>query len=52
MSTVRTMYKNVFGLSFLVRQGQDFVLEIHDHSRHTLANTPGKVKGAKMAQVL
>ena len=36
MSTVRTMYKKiVFGLSFLLRQGQDFLLEIHNHSRHT-----------------
>ena len=27
----------VFGLSFLLRQGQDFLLEIQNHSRHTFS---------------
>ena len=48
-----TMHKKiVLGLSFLLRQGQDFSLDIHNQSGHTLANTPRKVKDAKMAQVL
>ena len=29
--------KNVFGLSFLLRQGEDFLLEIHNHSGHTFS---------------
>ena len=37
MSTVFTMYKKVFGLSFLLKQGEDFLLEIHNHSRHTFS---------------
>ena len=36
MSTIRTMYKERFELSSLLRQGEDFLLEIHNHSRHTL----------------
>ena len=43
MSIGRTIYKKyVFGLSFLLRQDQDFLLEIY---------TPRKVKDVKMAQV-
>ena len=53
MSTVRTMYKKVLGLSFLLRQGEDFLLEIYRIIHVTLlANTPRKVKYAKIAQVL
>ena len=53
MSTVRAMYpKNVFELSFLLRQGQDFLLEIHNHSRHTFSQYSKKVKNAKIAEVL
>ena len=29
--------KKVFGLSFLLSEGQDFLLEIHNHSRHTFS---------------
>ena len=29
--------KNVSGLSFLLRLGQDLLLEIHNHSRHTFS---------------
>ena len=36
--TISTIYqKYVFGLSFLLKQGQDFLLEIHNHSRHTFS---------------
>ena len=36
MSTVRNIYqKYAFGPSFPLRQGQDPLLEIHNHSRHT-----------------
>ena len=36
MSTVRTIYqKYVFGLSFFLKQFHGFLLEIHNHSRHT-----------------
>ena len=36
MSTVCTIYqKYVFGLSFLLRQDQDVLLEIHNISHHT-----------------
>ena len=52
MSAVRTMNKKVFGLSFLPRQGEDFLLEIQIIHVTLLANTPRKVKYAKIAQVL
>ena len=36
MSTVRTVYqKYILGFSFLLRQGQDFLLEMLNHSHHT-----------------
>ena len=44
--------KKAFELSFLLRQGQDFLLEIHNLHVTLLANTPRKVKDSKIAQVL
>ena len=45
MSTVRTIYqKYVFGVSFLLRQGQGFLLEIQNHSRHTFSQYSKEVK--------
>ena len=48
MSTVSTIYqKYVFGLSILPRQGQDLLLEIHNHSRHTFRQYSKKDKNIK-----
>ena len=36
MRTVRTVYqKYILGFSFLLREGQDFLLELLSHSHHT-----------------
>ena len=52
MSTVRNIYqKYVFGLSFLVKQGQDFSMEIHNHSCHTFSQYSKEDKTCQMAQV-
>ena len=37
LPTFLRLAKNVLGLSFLLRQGQDFLLEIHNRSRHTFS---------------
>ena len=50
-STKITYLKYVFGLSFLLRQGQELLLEIHNHPVTLVGNPPRKVKDAKMAQV-
>ena len=44
--------KNVFGLSFLLRQVKTFYLRYTIIHVTLLANTPRKVKDAKIAQVL
>ena len=36
-SNVLCIKNNVFGLSFLLRQGKDFLLETHSHSGHTFS---------------
>ena len=44
--------KTFSGFLFFLDKVKTFLLEIHNRSRHTLGNTPSKVKDAKMAHLL
>ena len=51
MFNEHSISKVSLGVSFLLRQGQGFLLEIDIFPLTLLANTPRKVKHVKMAQV-